>query len=104
MNDPVTGLALESAWGAVPLVPPLERADAERLLNICEQYWTLKSSDTTINSREIGRLVEVLARRSSQAMPFAALARALLADINGDNRQRDSLLREFQIKLSQLGL
>lgn len=104
MSDVATGLALESAWGAVPLIPSAERADAERLLAICVEFWRSDAVDVAPDAREVARLVEVLARRSSQAMPFAALGRALLADMSGDQRQRSGLLDEFQIKLSQIGL
>jgi|SRR5690606_1930899 len=104
VSDAATGLALESAWGAMPLVPSPERRDAERLLEICAEFWGSDAAGAAPDAREIARLVEVLARRSSQAMPFAALGRALLADMSGDQGQRGRLLDEFQIKLSQIGL
>lgn len=108
------------AHSALGLLGKGERADVEELLGICADYWK-PDPDTSLNEstalseemlpfddplarRRLGRLVEILARRSSQAMPFAALGRALLADLVGAERDRDQLLQEFESKLSMLGI
>jgi len=102
--------ALEAATSLLPLLSPSERTDAERLLALCNLYWTDQpllgqgTQERTTLSREAGRLVEFLARRSATAMPLAALGRALLADLHGAEQERDRLLSEFQSKLAQLGL
>lgn len=94
---------LSQGEGALGVLSSDERADAARLLEICRSLWNEAQVEPTM-TREAGRLVEVLARRSSRAMPFAALGRALLADLHGSPRDRDALLIEFQNKLAMLGL
>lgn len=94
---------LNQGENALGLLNPSEREDARRLLAICQNVWINDGADTT-TTREVGRLVELLARRSARAMPFAALGRALLAGLHGSTRDRDSLLAEFQTKLTMLGL
>lgn len=96
--------ALESAEGALPLIGDAERPDAERLLTIAHDHWRSRLPDPGTWPRELNGLVERLARRSAQAMPLAALGRALLADLRGQDAQRDALLNEFRSKLTQLGL
>jgi hypothetical protein len=95
---------LEGAEGALSLVVETERHDAARLLQVVRAHFIERQPDDGTRARTTGQLIEVLARRSARAMPFAALGRALVADLKGDAAQRDALLLEFQNKLSQLGL
>ncbi len=108
MKRPFTPSALhftlESAEGAIPLIPPSERNDVERVLLLCRNYYLQEGIDANVQLQELGTLIEVLARRSAQAMPFAALGRMLYASIKGDDDQAQSLMEEFHVKLSQLGL
>lgn len=97
-------VALSLADGALPHLGREERADAERLLGLCRQAWVDQQPDPGDWKRTLGGLVEVLARRSAQAMPYAALGRALLADLHGDPGMARSLLTEFEAKLRQLGM
>ncbi len=71
---------------------------------MAEAYALEAPSDEGSFRREMNRLVELLARRSARAMPLAALGRALLADLGGDVRERESLVREFETKVALLGL
>lgn len=54
--------------------------------------------------RELGKLVELLGRRHSRALPAAALARAALADLAGDRGVFQQALRDGAAKLALLGL
>ena len=110
MNSGAVAYALEAAASLLPALNPVERADAERLLLLCGEYWAESPPpeksipDRGTLTRELGRLVELLARRSATAMPLAALGRALLSELHGAISERDRLLSEFQTKLAQLGL
>ena len=52
----------------------------------------------------LGQLSELLGRRRAQAMPYAALTRALIAAIHDDQRMVDHFLIEAELKLSFFGL
>lgn len=99
-----TEMVLSLADGALPHLRGSEREDAERLLALCRAAWVEGKADPGDWRRRIGGLVEPLARRSAQAMPYAALGRALLADLHGDPKMARGLLHEFEVKLAQLGL
>jgi hypothetical protein len=94
--------ALEEARSALALIPEGERADAEMMFRLCELHF--KEGKPLDQRREAARLVEILARRSAAALPFAALGRALLASSGGEPKQAQELLGEFRFKLSLLGL
>jgi len=104
----VTGSAIEysldAAKGAFGLLEGVERNDAERLVELCEAHWLGTPPPEHELLVELGRLIEVLARRSAKAMPYAALGRALVAELRGTEKDRDSLLQEFALKLSMLGM
>jgi hypothetical protein len=61
-----------------------------------------ESTDVALK-RELGRLTELLGRRSTQALPAAALGRTLLADLAGDLTSMGSSSRECEAKLALLG-
>lgn len=109
MLDPqAKALALSRAEGALGLVPPNERADVEHLLRLLTEAWGDTPRSPPLDRTQLlvvgARLAEVLARRSSSSMPYAALARAYLAEVRGDFRAAADLLSEFEAKLVLLGL
>ena len=103
MKSNEISFALETAEGALCLINGPERKDAERLVELCRSFFQSGFADEAM-AKEVGALVEVLARRSAQAMPFAALGRGLIASMRGDELMIKPLLAEFHLKLSQLGL
>lgn len=101
--------ALSRAEGALGLLASEERRDVERLLQFLRSFFGEDAPEKDeeaqrVVRRETARLVEILARRSAHAMPFAALGRALLAFLAGSGADGEALLREFEFKLSLLGL
>ncbi len=108
LNQQLTTFALERASGALGLLPEAERGDAEHLLTLATEFWSgtepLPPTERKSLLIEGARLAEILARRSAHAMPYAALARALLSDAREDPRTAETLLQEFETKLSLLGL
>jgi hypothetical protein len=54
--------------------------------------------------RELARLVELLGRRLSRALPAAALGRAALADLAGDRAVFQQALRDSDAKLQLWGV
>ncbi len=104
---------LERATGALGLLPDSERTDAERVLGLCRD---LSSRDSTGDAseraphehdsralRELGRLIEVLSRRSAKAIPFATLARAALAARHGAPADARELLRQAEVNFTMFG-
>lgn len=94
-----------------PLLEPIERASAERVVAVCRELaLRARESDRIIAGphdvdlkREIGRLMETLGRRASRALPAATLARAALADLGGDRASFRMLCAECDAKLSLFG-
>jgi len=82
-----------------------ERSDAKRMVELCRVVaaGNLVDEDLSVR-RELGRLVELLARRSAQAVPAATLGRCALAQLAGDERQVVELSRECDVRLSMAGL
>ena len=114
---PLEELSLELAENSLGILPAVERADATELIKMCRAFWGDSPENSLPDSQvegpgapgdprrvQAGRLVELLARRSAKAMPYAALGRAYLADLHGAAKDKVSLLDEFQIKMSMLGL
>lgn len=97
-------IAQTQAENALGLLSTDERADAEELLALFQRLFSAPAEATATDRTRLLRLIEVLARRSSSAMPFAALGRALSARLAGDERSVHLLLREFETKLQTLGL
>jgi hypothetical protein len=101
-EDEASSIAL--AENSLGILKPEERRDAESLLALCRAKWGEGELDENEAARQGGRLVEYLARRSASAMPYAALGRALLADLRGAEKDKKALLEEFAMKMSLLGL
>lgn len=97
-------IALTKAEGALGLLADAERPDAEELVLLFKRLFSAPTSASPADRTRLLRLIEVLARRSATAMPFAALARALSARLAGDEGSAQELLREFEMKLQMLGL
>jgi hypothetical protein len=97
-------LALDQAEGALGLLSAEERADAQELIGLARRLFPSPLDVCLADRTQLLRLIEVLARRSATAMPFAALGRALSARLAGDEASVSVLLREFQTKLQMLGL
>lgn len=82
-------------------LPPAERADAERVLELVKQ----PGPD---DRRELGQLVERLARRAAKAVPFAVLGRARLAELaDGPRAEGEAAARTLRLdcalRLDQIG-
>jgi hypothetical protein len=81
--DRVSELALE--------LPEEERGYAERVVQLCRDLAAReRAADKLLavagdldRKRELGRLTELLGRRSSKCLPAASLGRAALADLSG---------------------
>jgi hypothetical protein len=99
----VSEYALTRASSAVSSVPEAERPGAEQLIGICRSVADGKQLSQE-ELQMLARLVEVLARRSARAMPFAALGRAALASIRGDSREAARAEQECLDKLDLFGL
>lgn len=104
------GDVLDRAAEAAVALSGQERVDAERLVSLCREIdahprESVPSGDveSTPLSRELGALVEVLARRSARAMPMAALGRAALAHLRGADADARALVREASDKLALFG-
>ena len=101
---------LDRAAEAAVALSGQERVDAERLIALCRELEASPRDDvkpgdveSTPLSRELGALVEVLARRSARAMPMAALGRAALAHVRGADADSRALVREASDKLALFG-
>lgn len=103
---------IERLRSLAPDLPGEERAQGERVLALCQglegrtrrgEMLTPEAADLELK-RELGRLVELLSRRSAKAVPFAKLGRAALADLAQDLRSARSTLAECEAQLSLLGL
>ena len=92
-------------------LPPEERGHAQRVVSICRELMARERSAGKLLpgtadldlKRELGRLAELLGRRSSQALPAASLGRAALADLSGDLRSLQAMCSDCDAKLALLG-
>lgn len=92
-------------------LPAEERGHAERVVSICRELAGRERSAGKLSpvendlalKRELGRLAELLGRRSTQALPAASLGRAALADLSGDLRSLQAMCSDCDAKLALLG-
>ncbi|HEU4578979.1 MAG TPA: hypothetical protein VFS67_12030 [Polyangiaceae bacterium] len=92
-------------------LPAEERGYAERVVGICRALaererlaGKLSPAEGDLElKRELGRLAELLGRRSTQALPAASLGRAALADLSFDLRNLQALCSDCDAKLALLG-
>jgi hypothetical protein len=92
-------------------LPGEERSYAERVLQLCRELDSRERSAGQLlpdagdldRKRELGRLAELLGRRTSKALPAASLGRAALADLGHDLRSFQSACADCDAKLTLLG-
>lgn len=105
-------MLIEQAHSVAALLRAEEQPDGRRLVALCGALTTRERRDGKLVAeagdlelkRELGRLVELLSRRSSTAIVLGTLGRAALADLAGDIRSAEFTRREFGTKLAVLGL
>jgi len=85
-------------------VPAAERPDAERVLTLVSARDAGEPVDGEPVRRELLGLIERLGRRASSSLPFAALARALSADLHGALGMRTESLAACDQALQLRGL
>ena len=108
---PAYALVLERVERLAEELPAEERGHAERVVQLCRQLAgrqrqagkLLPDAADLEWKRELGRLSELLGRRSSKALPAASLGRALLADLGGDPRSVKHFCADCDRKLQLLG-
>jgi hypothetical protein len=108
---PAYELVLERVSGLAEALTGEDRQHAERVVQLCrelllrprEQGKLLPDSGDLDRKRELGRLSELLGRRSSKALPAASLGRATLADLGGDLRSQQAACSDCDRKLELLG-
>lgn len=104
-------LVLERVAGLAEVLLGEERQHAERVVQLCRelagraraQGKLLSEGSDVEHKRELGRLSELLGRRSSKALPAASLGRAALADLGGDLRSQQAMCSDCDRKLELLG-
>ena len=99
---------LSRAESFAPEVAASSRADIDRLVELARQVLAPVGSESggglsQPERQELGRLVELTARRDARAMPYAALGRAALAQLSGASQDALGLLTEFELKVSLFG-
>jgi hypothetical protein len=104
-------LVLERVAGLAEVLVGEERTHGERVVQICRELVVRVRSGDKLQpespdlelKRELGRLSELLGRRSSKALPAASLGRAALADLSGDLRSQQAMCSDCDRKLELLG-
>lgn len=104
-------LVLERVAGLVEALPGEDRQHGERVVQVCRELLArpralgklLPDAGDLERKRELGRLSELLGRRSSKALPAASLGRAALADLGGDLRSQQAMCSDCDRKLELLG-
>jgi hypothetical protein len=94
-----------------PALGAAERPLAERVIAICRELAARERREGKLISlatdidlkRELGKLTEQLGRRASVALPAAALGRAALADLHGDQSSFRAVVTDCEAKLALLG-
>lgn len=108
---PAYQLVLERVAALAQALAGEERGHAERVVQLCRelvarprlQEKLLMEAQDLERKRELGRLSELLGRRSSKALPAASLGRAALADLGGDLRSQHAMCNDCNRKLELLG-
>jgi hypothetical protein len=83
------------------------RVQAERVVELCRELELRQRADGKLQpegadlerKKELGRLSELLGRRTSRALPAASLGRAALADLSMDLRSFASMCADCDAKL-----
>lgn len=116
-RDALTEEVLSRARDALSELHGDSERDAARVVELSQRVLLGEASDgpgpstsdavvtveEAAGGEELARLAELLARRNSKGMPFAALARATLAAQRGADADCRALLRECRDKLALFG-
>lgn len=94
------------------LVDPAEQARAHRVVELARQLqgrprsngMTVPGDGDAQLRRELNQHFELLGRRGAKALPAAALARALLAELGGTRQDVREALEDCNLKLLMFGL
>lgn len=103
---------IDRAEKAAAQVEPADATGAHRVLLLARQLQArprreglvVSTAEDSTLRRELNRHFELLGRRGAKALPLAALARALLADLSGTRRDLEEALRDCDEKLVIFGL
>jgi len=101
------GLVLERVAALSEQLEGEARVQAERVVELCRELEHRPRTDGKLQpdsadrerKKELGRLSELLGRRSSRALPAASLGRAALADLGLDLRSFASMCADCDAKL-----
>lgn len=109
VNDPIAAVS-ERARSLCSLLDGEAKVQGERVVEVCRSLIEGDMPRTTLPPDnlalriELGRLVEYLSRRGSNAIPLATLGRAALAALAGDQNAVVQACRECDRNLTMLGL
>jgi hypothetical protein len=89
-----------------------ERTQGERVIAICRALQDrerqggrlVPAAEDLELKRELGRLVELLSRRSAKAIALGKLGRSALADLAGDVASARAIAIECEVQLAGMGL
>lgn len=92
-------------------LPAEERPQGERMLALARELESRERQDGRLVAaaadaelrRELGRLVELLSRRSARGIVFGKLGRLLLAELSGDLGTARMLANECDAQLGAMG-
>ena len=101
------GLVLDRVAALSEQLEGEARVQAERVVELCRQLERRPRTDGKLQpdsadlerKKELGRLSELLGRRSSRALPAASLGRAALADLGRDPRSCAAACADCDAKL-----
>lgn len=102
---------LDRCETVLPQLGGEERSQGERVVAVCRLLEQRPRHDGVLLedpadaelARELGRLVELLSRRSAKAIALAKLGRAALADLAHDVRNANAILIECDLQLTVMG-
>jgi hypothetical protein len=108
---PSYSLVLDRVSELSAQLPGEERAYAERVVQLCRELEQrerdagklLPDAGDLERKRELGRVTELLGRRTSKALPAASLGRAALADLSRDLGSCRAACADCDAKLALLG-
>jgi len=103
---------IDRVEAATSMLAESEQAGARRVVALArqlamrerEQGAPVATEEDPSLRRELNQHFELLGRRGARALPAAALARALLADLGGTRRDVEEALNDCNQKLSMFGL
>ena len=103
---------IDRVEAATSMLAESEQAGARRVVALArqlalrerEQGTPVATEEDPSLRRELNQHFELLGRRGARALPAAALARALLAELRGTRRDVEEALNDCNQKLSMFGL